>query len=367
MEYPTSRLLENDDAYSKDLGLLKEKILKRLPAGVLKNRKNFDSELFVRLIRERWINRDYDCYIAITGNKGTGKSTLSLRMALYYSKLFLNKNFNLRKNIIYTPLVDEIFKKVKNAVDSDVFIFDEASRIILAEEWNKIEHRELKKIFAEIRTKHLFIIFTCPFQFQNIDGKYRNSLLKYWVHCFDRNFGAIFQQNISPAGDAFHIEWFKKRMRFLSVNALFDFRTYGLISSHPCFYHSVRWTPLPKHIYERYLALRDRFVYDRDVGEEIQQEINMNLSREKEKLMVTVANLKVKGYSDNEIIKITGLSRYSIMKYLASDKAREIISDVVKNVEQQNEAEEKSFENMKSEIAKRRKRHGLPFNVEEKM
>ncbi len=327
-----SPLLKNDDIYLSNLGRYKRELLNRLPKELFSNKKNFDVELFVRYVGERWIKDDDDCYVAVTGFKGKGKSTLSLRMAMYYSKIFLNKNINLRKNILYSSDIKKIFWRLKTASDGDVIVFDEASRFILGEDWNVEHHKLLKKIFAEIRTKHLFIIFTCPFQFSNIDSKYRNSLFKYWINCFDKGVGLIFQRNMSPVGDAFYLDWFKKRMKFLGENSFLDDKIFGMLMSHPCFYHSITWTALPKHIYLRYLKVRDSFVYEREIEDELERKANEQTSKVESKLVKTVANLKANGMNKIEIANTTGLSVYSVTKYLMTSEAKRIIEEAEKNM-----------------------------------
>jgi len=314
----------NDEIYRRGKDDNAARIFALLPDKLMKNNISRDIELFCRLIRSKWIENDFDCPIAITGMKGLGKSTLALRIAIKYYQLYIPHHaFNIRKNILYETDSAAIFRRIKKCVDGDVIIFDEASRILLAEDWAKGENKLLKKIFGEIRTKHLLIIFTCPFQFVNIDAKYRNSLIKYWVHLLDRKVGIIFQQNVSPNNDAYYVDWFKNKVKFLGVSEKFDLSTaYNLFGAHPCFYRCLTWRELPERIYFKYKEVRDKFVFERNIDEEIAKEKAERFDKNYETLMRTVTNLREHNeMSIENISKVVGVSKGQV--YTMLKKTRE--------------------------------------------
>jgi len=319
-------LLNNDDFFLKEKDDLRDKIFNVLPKHLSHNIVGFDVELFIRLIYEKWITDDFDCLIAITGEKGTGKSSLSLRVAIEYYKLYFpDKKFNMITNIFYESDANEIFEKLKRIPNGDVAIFDESSRIILAEEWNKTGNRMLKKIFAEIRTKHLIIIFSLPFQFANIDAKYRNSLFKFWIILFNRDFGVILQKNIAPIGDAWGLEWFKKEMKFLGISSDNISEIDKKITKHPCFYHRITWKKLSDSVYAAYLKIRDDFVYNHDseFKRNPEQQISKSdlkiQSKLKDNLKETIINLRKRNYSISDIASITKIKK---------DEVAEITKDI---------------------------------------
>ena len=213
---------------------------------------------FVKKILEK----DADFLLAISGAKGTGKSTLGLQIIRAYLKRFwrYEGNFdtwfkrNLHRFVAYETA--DVLQKIETAEDSQPILCDEAVRFAMAEDWMKAESKYLKKIFTQIRTKHLFFIFCIP-EFYWIDRKYREDMVNVWIHILKRGLGLAFlpDQKIGVK-DKWH------RKEFLNVNVTYTMfdnpeNVVNLYKKHPCFWDVIGFMQVEKSVYERYKELRN--------------------------------------------------------------------------------------------------------------
>jgi len=241
----------------------------------LENLRKFVEILIVR--REK----DFDNFIVVTGIKGSGKSTLLYWIGREYMKA-LGRDFDLEKHVIYSDNFKEIFEKIRNAQDGDYIWFDEGGRIILAEDWNTANSRKLKKMFSEIRTKHLCIGFACPFAFTKIDVKYREALLNFWIWVPKRGTGFVFEQSVHPTQGGFLEKIIEKKLKVYSwtdsLKEGFEENLLITLKPIPTFLDLIRFVSMPEKEHERYLVLRDKYVYEeKDEKEERQSEKFMRL------------------------------------------------------------------------------------------
>jgi len=221
-------------------------------------------ELFLRVIYKRYLLEDKDCMILITGDKGDGKSSLILRMGLIWHKI-TGKPFTLRNHITYTKNPQEIKEKLFKLKQSGGYQFvghDEAARFLLGEDWAKKESKELKKVFAEIRTAHLIQAFACPFKIKRVDSKYIESLFHFWIHIFDRDKAVIFRKNKNPGAEAYDLKIFDK-IKFVSPNPTNAewLRILSKLRRSPNFYATIRWGKIPTKVYSSYLKYREKAVW----------------------------------------------------------------------------------------------------------
>ena len=226
------------------------------------------------------IKKNKDVFILLEQDKGFGKSTLAIHLALKWLKIVkklikgktpISYNSILYENIIYDDDYNSIYTKIRKLPNFSPLIFDEGGRIILAEDWNKKENKQIKKLFAEIRTKQLMVIINSPFAIDQIDKKYLTNFIDYWVHLWGFGIATIFKKNLNPIYKGFGIEMLKnilpKYIPEITCDHEYFFDLKPKLIKHPCFYGDLFWDPLPDDIYKEYQKLRDYAVYNRE-GEE---------------------------------------------------------------------------------------------------
>jgi len=129
--------------YKRD-GVVKEKVGYYLDGYLLKNLEHLKEQ----------VKNKYDGIFAITGNEGTGKTSLS--HALGY---FLNPNLDL-KNIVFSG--QELMDRVEKAKKGDVIIYDEAITALGTQDASSEMQQTIIKVFTTIRSKGLYIIILLP-------------------------------------------------------------------------------------------------------------------------------------------------------------------------------------------------------------
>lgn len=262
----------------------------------------------------------FDTFLGVTGDKGTGKSNLSIVIARDYVKLMnkkmnTNLKFDIEENVVYSDDPEEIFNKVDSLPLYSCIVFDEAARIILGEDWNSRNSKQLKKMWAEIRTKHLLVVFALPFTMSDVDKKYRNSLFNYWIECPLRNFGLLFEKTRLGFFDgsiyneigtiSYSDSLNEERKKKAETNALYK------IKRIPSFMGVVRWIEIPEPMRTKYYELRDRAVYEKADKEETTEYVPnvklFNKLRYGFYLLYTYLN-EVKGMNLSEVDRVIGLN-----------------------------------------------------------
>lgn len=107
-------------------------------------------DVSIREVRKK----DYDRFILLTGREGSGKTTLSLQIALY-----CDPTFNIDR-VCFTP--EDFLDAVENAEKYQAIVFDETMwglgvRNVMSK-MNKI----LIKVMSEMRSKNLFVFMNIP-------------------------------------------------------------------------------------------------------------------------------------------------------------------------------------------------------------
>jgi len=235
--------------------------------------KYYSLEIFYKILREEYLNKNQDVMVLITGFKGKGKSSLALRsLQVYYKVYFPQVNVKsekfLRKHISFSTDPQEIKNMIKNTQRYHMLVFDEAGRFLLGEDWAKKEHRQLKKVFAEVRTKNLIYLLNCPYKIQWIDKKYVGSLFEFWIQVFDWDKAIIFRRNNNPASLDYDLSVFEKRIKFIpsTLTRPFWVRMRSKIRKYsPNYFGEIRWGKPDEHFYAKYQKLRDEAVWG--VGE----------------------------------------------------------------------------------------------------
>jgi hypothetical protein len=127
-------------------------------------------------------------------------------------------------------------------------------------EWAKRENKNLKKRLAEVRTKHLFFILCYPLKITRVEKNYLDSFVNYWCDIFARGAGAIFIRDANPVHDSWRLADFKDIGSYSEFNA--DTYVEKVLKKHPNFWNTIKFPKPPKWLYDKYLVVREKNVYD---------------------------------------------------------------------------------------------------------
>ena len=97
----------------------------------------------MRFIKQR-LNNNRDCWVAVSGSTGSGKSYLTIM-----GSILLGRPFDLVKNISYIPKGTEIADRLQE-MKKQAYIVDEAIRAARKTDWmKKSQKKVIEKIFTE--------------------------------------------------------------------------------------------------------------------------------------------------------------------------------------------------------------------------
>jgi len=151
--------------------------------------------------------KNFDCFLAIDGGEGVGKSVFAQQVGKYFDpSLCLDRIVFRAKDFV---------AQVQKALPEQCIVFDEAFAGMSSREHMMTINRILNKLVAEVRQKRLYIILVCP-SFFNLDsyaGVWRSRAL---IHCY---LGSGFQRGFFS-----FFSYEKKKTLFLLGKRLYDYR-----------------------------------------------------------------------------------------------------------------------------------------------
>jgi len=137
---------------------------------------------------------------------------------------------------------------------------DEAIRFITAENWAKKENKNLKMVLGQVRTKHLLFLMCFPLKLEKVDKNYLESYITYWLEIYTRGIGAVFVKDKNPSRDSWRIK------EFMNIGTYNEFTTQTEVEKrlkkHPNFWMTIKFPRPSKKLYERYMKVREKSVYD---------------------------------------------------------------------------------------------------------
>lgn len=264
--------------------------------------------LYCRAMQEA----DLDALCVTSSPKGFGKSSFMIQMGRYYMKIFGLVCNNCRHEWVYTgkalipgkygeiKIKDNLFqpcpkchsgniRKVDEldfmkylAYDNDdvrdliydlpdycPILPDEGVRFLMGEDWMLTESKMMKKLFAQMRTKHRLLFTNIP-KFKWLDSKYRNDMTTFWVRILNRGLALLLQPDLGENDDPWHMKELQKMLKdyfyFTKREDLIE-RAELLVKKHPCVFDYFMIPKVPEPIYNRYLLARDAKVFEKESKE----------------------------------------------------------------------------------------------------
>jgi hypothetical protein len=202
---------------------------------------------------------NYDSMILLTSEKGTGKSSAAIMLAREWCKI-IGIKFDPNRHIAYNN--GDVMRKIDQLNKFEPIICDEAIRFASAADWNRKENKELKKKLAQVRTKHLLYILCFPLKIYKLEKTYLESYVNYWIDLFGRGVGAIYVKDRNPVQDSWRMKEFQKIGSYTEFTNIS--KVQEILKKHPNFWRIIKFPKPPRWLYDRYLMVREKNIYDDD-------------------------------------------------------------------------------------------------------
>lgn len=256
----------------------------------------------------RWMQeQDLDVLCVVSSFKGFGKSSFIIQVARRYVELFgltcnacshdwIFTGKALRGKDVVEANIREPCPKCKGVdVKKRIFDFknflaydnedvkemihenppyspllaDEGARFMMGEDWMKYESKSMKKLFAQMRTKHMLVFANIP-KFTWLDKKYRNDMTTFWVRIIKRGIAVLLHPDLGETDDPWHMKDLQKKLGsynyFTSESEIM--RRIQKLMKHPCAFDYFKIPPVPKEIYQKYLEARDKKAFERNKADD---------------------------------------------------------------------------------------------------
>jgi hypothetical protein len=256
---------------------------------------------------------DFDVLAAVTGPKGVGKSSLAIQISRKILE-FQDKEFEPERHVAY--LYEDVIDKINELDEHEPLIIDEAVNVMMSEDWNKIESKYLKKVFAKLRVRHL-IVFLCIPEFSWLDKKYREGMVNFWLFVPTRGFFILFTPKIFTAKeDKWELDRLENILKGMNYSDIVKEKelTKNLesrIATLPTHLTLGAFEPVPKEIYEKYLELRKAAIEKSSEQGEV-----LKIEASKIPILIKINEMKNLGITNKEIAKQLGISEAAVSKYL---------------------------------------------------
>jgi len=187
----------------------------------------------------------------------TGKSSAAIMLARQWCRL-LGLKFNPARHIAYNNA--DVTRKIDMLNHFEPIICDEAIRFASSADWAKKENKVLKKKLAQVRTKHLLYILCFPLKIYKLEKTYLESFVNYWIDLFARGVGACYVKDKNPVQDSWRMKEFQRIGSYTEFTATSKIEQ--KLKKHPNFWQLIKFPKPPEWLYNRYLYVREKNVYD---------------------------------------------------------------------------------------------------------
>lgn len=149
---------------------------------------------------------DADAIVAVTGLRGTGKSTFTLGATMRIEK-YVDGDWSVRSNVLWT--YDQAYKALTDESSIHAGVVDEGVFVALNRDWNKSGQKKLLKLINASREYHKITFWNIPY-FRRLDTGIREQFT-YWVWIPRRGHAMVFAKSVQPfAHDPWNLDYFDK-------------------------------------------------------------------------------------------------------------------------------------------------------------
>lgn len=288
-------------------------------------RTTMDKLCYALTMRQK---NDRDNWILITGDLGSGKSTLSIELLRKLSK-YNNFKWSLKKNVLFNPDYDEINDKIHLMEQKSTILTDEAAKILHARNWNTADQIQFSIMSDRVRYRRLNILFNIRMM-KEVDLLFRVGRFFYWIPVLERGVAAVMARtagyDLKGKGDAYNTEEIFRRLENLDDNDISS--KMAVFESMPNFRGFLYFPPLNSKIDNAY-----RIMKENSDNQQYQQSKEVELTRQQKEGMLTnlILRLFEKGSTLKEIAEI--INKGNPEKPITEYKIKRIISKARRSAE----------------------------------
>lgn len=281
------------------------------------------------LFRQR-LENDKDLVVGITGEEGAGKSCLALGLALK-----TDIAFDLDRNIMYSPTVEEATEKIYSLPRYSAVCADEAIKIMYKLNWGTKLSKYLNVIYAICRKQNLLTILCMP-RFTDFTEYFRNHRIKIWLHVFDpisnkkkKGLAAMMVKTWNPlTSDPWGVEQAQK-IAITKGRELSTVDNYGKISFFKklhSFIGIVEFEWIEGPVWKKYLELKEKNSIPDDLLEEGSD--GKETEKWRRRTFKAIEVFKQQGYSYTDIARLFGVNNQTILSWMGKQpKLKKVASD----------------------------------------
>ena len=225
---------------------------------------------------KRFLDHDWDYVLAISGDAGVGKSSLTGELAKE-----VDPYFTFRRNNFYSRR--EMRKAIWNYPTKSFINADEAINMLYRRDYYEQKQKQLLKDLDMIRDRNEAMSFLAP-DFWSLDSKILNSRrIKIWIFCERRGVGYIFRHDKKQFNKA---PWNVNLNMKLLKNWMYGVHPRG----SPNYVDTSKWDPLPPDEYAEYKKVKDeKKLAASQEAEDEEEEGNVKLNKQRNELIRLLA------------------------------------------------------------------------------
>ena len=269
---------------------------------------------------------DSDIQIAITGEPGTGKSTLGIWIGWLINR-DSKKVFNLVKNIAYIPDQKDVIKQYNDIQSKTALIIDEAVRGMHKHQWANKMQQLLVQMFNTERYQNKATILIMP-RFKDLGEYFRNERVRVWIHVQKRGTGIVYVKDLDEhigMEDPWHFkENIKIKQKIYKGRILTsqEERLNAAVEANG-FLGIITFPQLPYEIEEEYKRLKLESRKPKTEAEE-EEPTTMGARKYRDSLRLAVKLIKTKlKITNRDIGKAIGIRETIVSLWLNTDRLQE--------------------------------------------
>lgn len=273
-------------------------------------------KLLAKLVRTR-VRKDYDVVIAVTGDEGSGKSTLGIKLAFA-----MDDDFKIEKNVLFSPVENEVKEAVTGLPKYSAIVLDEAIKVMYKLNWNTKIQKLLNILYALARKENKITLLCIP-RFTDLTEFFRNHRVHIWVHVTMRGYAFVFIRDKNPfTDDPWHFKNMQKRIARTNWSSLDIKGQIKVIKRMNSYAGVLRFHDFSPRIKEKYLQMRDA-EGEKYKGLEMSDPTDMykeKIEQYKGLFEKGVLVMRKTGLSIKEIASLMGKTRHTISYILKKKK-----------------------------------------------